>query len=76
MYRNLLVHIPTERSGRPAVDGSVSLAMICGAHLDAIATGRGDVVRLCQAIEQLNDPTQAIEVEQMLCSHCGRNLRG
>jgi nucleotide-binding universal stress UspA family protein len=39
MYRNLLVHIPTERSARPAVDGSVSLAMICGAHLDAIAAG-------------------------------------
>ncbi len=39
MYRNLLVHIPTERSPRAAVDGSVSLAMICGAHLDAIATG-------------------------------------
>jgi nucleotide-binding universal stress UspA family protein len=39
MYRNLLVHIPTERSPRPAIDGSVSLAMTCGAHLDAIATG-------------------------------------
>ena len=39
MYRNLLVHIPTERPARAAVDGSVSLAMICGAHLDAIATG-------------------------------------
>jgi hypothetical protein len=39
MYKNLLVHIPTERSARPAVDGSVSLAMYCGAHLDAIATG-------------------------------------
>ena len=39
MYKNLLVHIPTERSARPAVDGSISLAMFCGAHLDAIATG-------------------------------------
>lgn len=39
MYKNLLVHIPTERSARPAVDGSISLAMSCGAHLDAIATG-------------------------------------
>jgi nucleotide-binding universal stress UspA family protein len=39
MYRNLLVHIPTERSARPAVDGAVSLAMSCGAHLDAIAAG-------------------------------------
>lgn len=39
MYRNLLVHVPTERSARAAVDGSVSLAMVSGAHLDAIATG-------------------------------------
>ncbi|WP_300185104.1 universal stress protein [Bradyrhizobium sp.] len=35
----MLVHIPTERSARPAVDGSVSLAMLCGAHLEAVATG-------------------------------------
>ena len=39
MFRNLLVHIPTERSARPAVDGSISLAMACNAHLDAIAIG-------------------------------------
>src|SRR5215467_4134833 len=38
MYKSLLVHIPTERSLRPALDGSVSLAMLSGAHLDAIAT--------------------------------------
>jgi nucleotide-binding universal stress UspA family protein len=38
MYKSLLVHIPTERSLRPALDGSVSLAVSCGAHLDAIAT--------------------------------------
>ena len=39
MYKNLLVHIPTERSPRPAVDGSISLALTCGAHVDAIAVG-------------------------------------
>ena len=39
MYKNLLVQIPTECSARPAVDGSISLAMSCGAHLDAIAAG-------------------------------------
>jgi nucleotide-binding universal stress UspA family protein len=39
MYRNLLVHIPTERSPRPAIDASVSLAMTCGAELDAFAVG-------------------------------------
>jgi len=39
MFRDLLVHIPTERSPRAAIDASVSLAMNCGAHLDAVATG-------------------------------------
>lgn len=39
MYKNLLVQIPTERSPRPAIDGSVSLAMASGAHLDAVAAG-------------------------------------
>jgi len=39
MYKSLLVHIPTERCARPAVDGSISLAMSCGAHLDAVAIG-------------------------------------
>ncbi len=39
MYRNLLVHIPTERSPRPAIDASVSLAMACGAELSAFAVG-------------------------------------
>lgn len=39
MFRNILVHIPTELSPRPAVDGSVSLALSTGAHLDAVAIG-------------------------------------
>lgn len=39
MYRKLLVHIPTERSPRPAIDASVTLAMTCGAKLDAFAIG-------------------------------------
>jgi len=39
MYKNLLVHIPIERSARPAIDGSISLATRCGAHLDAVAIG-------------------------------------
>ena len=39
MYRNLLVHIPTERSPRPAVDASVSLAMAYDAELSAFAIG-------------------------------------
>ncbi|MDE2065261.1 MAG: universal stress protein [Bradyrhizobium sp.] len=39
MYKNLLVHIPTELSPRPAIDASVSLAMTCGAELEAFAVG-------------------------------------
>ena len=39
MYKNLLVHIPTERSPRPATDGSISLAMTFGADLEAVAVG-------------------------------------
>jgi len=39
MYRNLLVHIPTERSPRPSTDGSISLALTTGAALEAIAVG-------------------------------------
>jgi nucleotide-binding universal stress UspA family protein len=39
MYKNLLVHIPTERSLRAVVDGSISLATSNGAHLDAVAIG-------------------------------------
>ena len=39
MYRTLLVHIPTERSARAAVDASVSLALSCSAHVDAVAAG-------------------------------------
>lgn len=39
MFRDLLVHIPTERSPRPGVDASVSIAVSAGARLDAVATG-------------------------------------
>src|ERR1700758_1519172 len=39
MYKNLLTHIPTERSPRPAIDGSISLAMTFGADLEAVAVG-------------------------------------
>jgi nucleotide-binding universal stress UspA family protein len=39
MFRNLLVHIPTERSVRAAVDGSIATAKLFGARLDAVAIG-------------------------------------
>ncbi|MGY8637151.1 universal stress protein [Bradyrhizobium sp. 14AA] len=39
MYKDILVHIPTERPMRPVIDGSVSLAAYLNAHLDAVAVG-------------------------------------
>jgi nucleotide-binding universal stress UspA family protein len=39
MFRSLLVHIPSERSVRAAVDGAISLALACKAHVDAVAIG-------------------------------------
>jgi nucleotide-binding universal stress UspA family protein len=39
MFRDLLVHIPSERPIRPVVDAAVSLAMTHAAHLDAASIG-------------------------------------
>jgi nucleotide-binding universal stress UspA family protein len=39
MIKDILVHIPTERAMRPAIDASVSLAAAFSAHLDAVAIG-------------------------------------
>jgi nucleotide-binding universal stress UspA family protein len=39
MFRNILVHIPSERPVRPVVDVAVALAIARRAHLDAIAIG-------------------------------------
>ncbi|MBR0712047.1 MULTISPECIES: universal stress protein [Bradyrhizobium] len=39
MYKDILVHIPTERPMRAAIDGSITLAAHLNAHLDAVAVG-------------------------------------
>lgn len=39
MYKDILVHIPTERPMRPVIEGSISLAAHLNAHLDAVAVG-------------------------------------
>ena len=39
MYKDILVHIPTERPMRPVIDGAISLAAHLNAHLDAVAVG-------------------------------------
>ena len=46
MIKNLLVHIPTERSPRPVIEGSVSLAHACSAHLDAFSVGYESVANV------------------------------
>jgi nucleotide-binding universal stress UspA family protein len=39
VLRNILVHIPSERSIRPIVDSAISLAVTHAAHLDAVSIG-------------------------------------
>ena len=39
MFRNILVHIPSERPVRPVIDVAVALAMARRSHLDAVAIG-------------------------------------
>ena len=39
MLKNLLVHIPSERSIRPIADSAISLAVGRAAHLDAVSIG-------------------------------------
>jgi len=39
MLKNILVHIPSERSIRPIADSAISLALTHAAHLDAVSIG-------------------------------------
>jgi nucleotide-binding universal stress UspA family protein len=39
MLKNLLVHIPSERTMRPVIDAAISLAVSRSAHLDAVSCG-------------------------------------
>lgn len=39
MFKDILVHIPTERSPKPVIDAAVSWAAGSAAHLDAVAIG-------------------------------------
>jgi len=39
MFRNILVHIPSERQVRPVIDVAVGLTMAHPCHLDAVAVG-------------------------------------
>ena len=39
MFRNILVHIPSERPVRPVIDVAVALSIARRSHLDAVAVG-------------------------------------
>ena len=39
MFRNMLVHVPTERAVRPVIDVAIGLALARRSHLDAVAIG-------------------------------------
>ena len=39
MFRNILVHIPSERPARPVIDVAVALTVARRSHLDAVAIG-------------------------------------
>ena len=39
MFRNILVHVPSERPVRPVIEVAVALAMARRSHLDAVAIG-------------------------------------
>ena len=39
MFRNILVHIPSERPARPVIEVAVALAVARRSHLDAVAIG-------------------------------------
>lgn len=39
MFRNILVHLPSERPIRPVIDVAIEMTMVRRAHLDAVAIG-------------------------------------
>lgn len=66
MYRKLLAQIPTERTPHPAIDGSISVAMACGAYLDAIADLNITHFRRLLQIE--TDPVKRQTIEKLLAA--------
>ena len=60
MIKDILVHIPTERPIRPAIDASISLAATFGAHLDAVALGYVSTGAIAYAFD--GGPANAVAV--------------
>jgi nucleotide-binding universal stress UspA family protein len=51
MFKNILVHVPSERPVRPVIDVAVSLAFASRAHLDAIAIGYASLNSVGMVVE-------------------------
>lgn len=66
MIKDILVHIPTERSSRPVIDVSIALAAGFGAHLDAFALGYVSTSAAAFVVDGVAAPAVAsvFEIEQ------------
>ena len=51
MFRNILVHIPSERPVRPVIDVAVALSVARRSHLDAVAIGYESMSAVGMAVE-------------------------
>jgi nucleotide-binding universal stress UspA family protein len=51
MFRNILVHIPSERPMRPVIDVAVALTLARRAHLDAVAIGYESMSAIGMVVE-------------------------
>jgi nucleotide-binding universal stress UspA family protein len=63
MLKNLLVHIPSERLGRPVIDCAISLATTRNAHLQAVSIGY-ESTRVGLAIEGAAAVANVVEIER------------
>jgi nucleotide-binding universal stress UspA family protein len=69
MFRNLLVHIPSERPVRPVIDVAVALAIARRSHLDAVAIGYESMSAAGMIVEDRADAAIAVfETEAKLAN--------
>lgn len=66
MFRDLLVHLPSERSLRQVIEGSISLARACDAHLDAFSVGYETATSVPVSVEGGAAVAAIFEVEGQL----------
>ena len=65
MFRNILVHIPSERPVRPVIEVAVTLTMARRSHLDAVAIGYESMSGVGMIVEGGSAAVAAVmEVEQ------------